>query len=309
MRHLRLSLPALALVVAGSWATQGTACDKDKATSASAAAGKSAVCTAQMASQCTPEMAAACKASGMKTASGASCSASRTSAKSAAFTASASSCASKTSAATAAYDHCAAARSAAVTASASGCASKTSAATAAAYDHCAGKGAKSAAVTASAIGAGDARAKTTAIAAGSHCSGNGMANVAGRTSHADCDACADMSMCYEELEAAGARSQVVPLKNGVMFVYTAETPGKVNALQSAMSRRSEHLAQIISAGDKAHLCPECKSLRGAIASGKMSREVVNIEGGALTLMTSSDPTVVAKIHAMVDSHKNGRAKI
>jgi len=118
-----------------------------------------------------------------------------------------------------------------------------------------------------------------------------------------------MAVCYEELEAAGTRTQVVPLKNGVMFVYTAESPGRVSAVQSAMARRNERLAQIVSAGDKAHLCPECKSIRGAVASGKMTREVVNIEGGALTLMTSNDPAVIAKIHAMVDNHKSGRSKI
>ena len=41
----------------------------------------------------------------------------------------------------------------------------------------------------------------------------------------------------------------------------------------------------------------------------MTREVVNIEGGALTLMTSNDPAIVAKIHAMVENHKGALAKI
>jgi hypothetical protein len=151
--------------------------------------------------------------------------------------------------------------------------------------------------------------KTTAMAAGSSCNGRGMSMSAAKSGHGDCDACADMALCYEELESAGTRTQVVPLKNGVMFVYTAESPGRVNAVQTAMARRNDRLAQIVTAGDKAHLCPECKTIRGAMASGKMSREVVNIEGGALTLMTSNDPTVVAKIHAMVESHKGGRSKI
>jgi hypothetical protein len=151
--------------------------------------------------------------------------------------------------------------------------------------------------------------KLGAMAAGSSCNGRGMSTSAARSGHGDCDACADMALCYEELEAAGTRTQVVPLKNGVMFVYTAESPGRVSAVQSAMARRNEHLSQIVTAGDKVHLCPECKTMRGAMASGKMSREVVNIEGGALTLMTSSDPAVVAKIHSMVENHKNGRSKI
>ena len=281
MRHLRLALPALALVAVGTWASQGMACDQSKTSARTAAAKKSATCSAQMAAQCTPEMAAACAAEGM----------------SAATTASATSCASKTSAVTAsASDHCSAAKisAAAYAASSSACAAKTSA------------------VTASSAGASceaHGKAKVSASAAGSSCSGRGMTTAAGKSAHADCDACSDMALCYEELEAAGTRTQVVPLKNGVMFVYTAESPGRVSAVQSAMARRNDRLGQIVTAGDKAHLCPECKTIRGAMASGKMTREVVNIEGGALTLMTSSDPSVVAKIHAMVENHKGSRSKI
>ena len=60
-------------------------------------------------------------------------------------------------------------------------------------------------------------------------------------------------------------------------------------------------------GDRAKLCPECKMVRGAIASGKLTRETVNIEGGCLTLMTSSDPSMVSKLHTMAGL-SNGRAK-
>jgi hypothetical protein len=44
-------------------------------------------------------------------------------------------------------------------------------------------------------------------------------------------------------------------------------------------------------------------MRGAMASGKLNREVVNIEGGALALMTSSDPAMVAKIQSMLDVNR------
>jgi hypothetical protein len=204
-----------------------------------------------------------------------------------------------------------------------GAGAKASAVAASQADRCAAKGTKAAAVTADAdhcgsksvkaafvlAGAGAAcgvkGGKTTAAAAGAACRGHGMTTMAGKTGHPDCDACADMAICHEEIEAAGVRTQVVPLKNGVMFVYTAESSGKANVVQSAMARRHERLAQIVKAGDKAQLCGECKSLRGAMASGKLHREVVNIEGGALTLMTSSDPSLVAKIHTMVEHHHKG----
>ena len=142
------------------------------------------------------------------------------------------------------------------------------------------------------------KAKSAMMATEGACTGHGMTEAAARSNHADCDACADMAACAHELEAAGASTQIVPLKNGVMFVYTADSPGRVRAVQAAMARRNEHLVQMTTSGEKAHLCGACKEMRGAAASGKLSREVVNIEGGCLTLMTSSDPTVVSKIHAM-----------
>jgi hypothetical protein len=65
-----------------------------------------------------------------------------------------------------------------------------------------------------------------------------------------------------------------------------------------MGHRNDRMIAILSAGDKVHLCPSCKSMRGAIASGKLTRELVNIEGGCLTLMTSNDPTTLARIYTL-----------
>ena len=164
-------------------------------------------------------------------------------------------------------------------------------------DCCLSKSAAATAVTAD----NTTRSRTMLAGAGGQCSGHmSTSSAAARMQHADCDACADMADCEAELHGSGTRVQMVPLKNGLMFVYTASSPGKVNALQSSLARRTERLNQLVSAGEKAHLCAECKAMRGAIASGKLNREVVNIEGGALTLMTSNDPAMVSKIYAMLD---------
>ena len=132
---------------------------------------------------------------------------------------------------------------------------------------------------------------------GGSCSGHGASKSA-KAKTGDCDGCADMAFCEGEAKSMGATVQGVPLKNGVMYVYTALDPGKVHAVQASMERRSEHMASLLSAGDKAHLCPTCKSVRGAIASGKLNRELVNIEGGCLTLMTSNDPATLAQIYSL-----------
>jgi hypothetical protein len=131
-----------------------------------------------------------------------------------------------------------------------------------------------------------------------------METAAARSTHADCDACLDMAGCERELESVGATTQVVPLKNGVMFVYTADSPASVHAVQAALARRVDHMAQFAAAGGKAHLCGSCKEMRGAQASGKLSREVVNIDGGCLTIVTSTDAALVARLHTMAGLSPN-----
>ena len=138
----------------------------------------------------------------------------------------------------------------------------------------------------------------------SGCNGHGMTTAAALSTHGDCDACSDMATCEAALESASATSQVVALKNGVMY----DTPARVRAVQAAMTRRNDHMVQFATAGDRVHLCPFCKEMRGAAASGKLTREFVNIEGGCLTLVTSNDPAVVAKIHAQAGITTASRVK-
>ena len=291
MKQLRLVLSPLALV-ALTWVSQSSACDKDHNASAAAvgASAKSHACSAQIMSACEGKGAAA----------------------------------------TAAAVHCPGMLGVALNLDASAaegradcCLGKSaSAASAEGYDHCAGKGASAtsasnrmkmdagqcsahaskAAMMAADGGQCSAHASKAAMmtAEAGQCSGHLSPSASARLMHADCDACADMADCEAELQGSGARVQMVPLKNGVMFVYTASSPGKVSALQSSLARRTERLNQIVSAGEKAHLCAECKQMRGAMASGKLNREVVNIEGGALTLMTSNDPRLVSKLYSMLD---------
>jgi hypothetical protein len=120
----------------------------------------------------------------------------------------------------------------------------------------------------------------------------------GATAHLDCDACEDNAACQAEIDQAGGHVQVVPLKNGIMYVYTAESSAQVRAVQAAVARHVERMQAVTAAADKATLCASCRQLRGAAASGKLVREVVNIESGCLTLVTSNDPKVVTQLYAL-----------
>lgn len=198
---------------------------------------------------------------------------------------------------------------AANTASASCAAKNTAVAASAGSACCASKGAKASTTTAAKAAASkneaschseDASAAgfdAVLTGAGGQCNGKGVTTMAGRAGHSACDACSDMAMCEDELKTVGSQFQVVPLKNGVMYVYTANNSKSVHAVQAAIARRSERINSLVSA-TKANLCPDCKSMRGALASGKLTREVVNVEGGSISLVTSNDPAIVAKLYAM-----------
>jgi len=124
------------------------------------------------------------------------------------------------------------------------------------------------------------------------------AAVAAKSAAHDCPACADWTACEENVQSLGARAQVVALKNGAMIVYTVESPGDVKALQATVTKRHERMLSALSAGGSKKLCPDCKALRGAIASGKLHREVVNVERGCMTLLTSNDPSIITRIRNM-----------
>jgi hypothetical protein len=112
-----------------------------------------------------------------------------------------------------------------------------------------------------------------------------------------CDACDDWEVCARELEGVGASMQVMPLRNGAMRVFTASTPVGVRVVQISLARHFERMTALIAAGDGARLCTDCRIMRGAAASGKLSREIIRIDGGCIALTTSNDPAIVARIHA------------
>jgi hypothetical protein len=288
MKHLRLVLAA-AVCSSLLSAALALACDKSKTT----AAATTAATTATKDAACTAEMVAACKSAKATTVSAANgCCA----AKSSATTASRATTAPVGKVNALAVDYApgtSAAQKVGATSAGSSCSAHKTISASAAGSSCSSH--KSSATTASKGACSDH--KNTALS--STCNGHGLVmGGGGKVAAHDCDACADLSLCEEEIQANGAAVQVVPIKNGVMYVYTADSPSRVQGVQAAMAHRNEHVSAILASGDRALLCPECKSMRGAIASGKLTRETVNIEGGCMTLVTSKDPAMVTKLHAM-----------
>ena len=231
-------------------------------TAANTPKGAAGQCTAEMAAQCTPAMRAACeKNAAVAAAMGCNM-------KGASSTMS-------TKAAAMSGGKCDMAHGASKMANGASCSAHGSSATTANNaDHCA------------------AMKNSATAAAGMKCSAHMNA-----AAH-DCSACEDWSSCEQDVRTLGAKSQVVGLKNGAMIVYTAERKTDVKALQNVVSKRNDKMVAALSAGSDKKLCDECKQLRGAMASGKLHREVVNVERGCMTLITSNDRDVVQKIRNM-----------
>lgn len=124
-----------------------------------------------------------------------------------------------------------------------------------------------------------------------------------------CDACDDWEVCARELESVDASMQLMPLRNGVMRVFTAATPEGIRVVQIALARHYERMSALITAGAAARLCASCRAMRGAAVSGKLAREIIKIDGGCITLTTSADPAVVMKIHAEAGIMTPPRPKI
>jgi len=307
---LRPMFLALAAALCLSVPAPSTACDQNKdqargtsGTATSYSAQKSgAACTAEMAATCTAEMAASCPMHG-RNAMAAAKSGRITKAKTAGLD---DCCAAgvsvKTAAVVAGSDGACAAHGMKTSAMAAGAGSctahgmKASAMTAGAGS-CAAHGMKASAMTAGAGGSCATGAKNAVLAEGASCGGRGMLRTSGHALHPDCEACVDMETCDNALRSLGASLQVVPLKNGVMYIYTTD-PAKSRAVQQTLAQRKDQMTLFASANSAPHLCPDCRQMRGAAMSGKLKREIVNIEGGCLSLMTSSDPAIVARIHAL-----------
>jgi len=275
------------VVIAATCASIAVWACSDKTTSASntsavtaATASSNGACTAAMAAKCTAQMAAACKAKGAA-ATMAQCPYHNSSAA-------------MTAESNGACSHHASASATASAAVITGCSGSKTSAAAAGMGSCSDK-AGAVGTGACAGHKGAAAAFEAMLQAGGSCSGRGAGVTAGYafTGH-NCDACQDMALCESQLKAAGSSFQVVPLKNGVMYVYTAGDPKNVRAVQAAIARRNERMNALLAA-DNAKLCPDCKQVRGAIASGKLTREVVNIEGGSFSLVSSNDPAMVARL--------------
>ena len=113
-----------------------------------------------------------------------------------------------------------------------------------------------------------------------------------------CEACGAWEVCAMELEGAGAGMQVhAPAQRRHVASTPPARPRGMRVVRSALTRYQQHMLALTTTGDAVRLCPACRLMRGAAASGRLTREVIPVEGGGILLMTSPDPAVVAMLRA------------
>ncbi len=149
------------------------------------------------------------------------------------------------------------------------------------------------------------KAACSASGAGASC---GMHGTSASAAMMDCAVCAEGASCDEDMAATGAHRQVVALKNGAMLVYTADAPEGVRALQASVARHNASVMAVLAGQRSGKLCAHCKPLRGAMASGKLVREVVNVQRGAQIVITSPDRATVERIHEMTGAQVAARVR-
>ncbi len=82
---------------------------------------------------------------------------------------------------------------------------------------------------------------------------------------------------------------------GGMLEVTRVEPAYAEAYGRLMAQM-EQTGQRLMAGEQMHLCNACQSY-GALMMGGAQMEQVKTADGTITLLTASDPAVVARIHA------------
>lgn len=139
--------------------------------------------------------------------------------------------------------------------------------------------------------------------------GGGKCDGSMADTHMGCAVCSDGASCSDELRGVNAHTQVVALRNGAMIVYTADNAEGVRMLQSTLRRHNEHVMNALASTSEASLCSGCRVFRGAMASGKFTRELVNVKNGAQILVTSNDKDIVRRIHGLTGAQSAQRAKM
>lgn len=114
-----------------------------------------------------------------------------------------------------------------------------------------------------------------------------------------CQVCSAMADKPELMEHSTWESHKIP--NGMLCLMTVpkEQKSEFEAVYADMMKKVEQVKADDAAGKEVHVCEFCKTMGDLEKAGAKHLEITT-ETGAISMMTSDDPSVVQKIHAAAD---------
>lgn len=110
-----------------------------------------------------------------------------------------------------------------------------------------------------------------------------------------CDSCSGWATLEQKVRESGGWLDYGKVKDGILTVALAPTPEKGEVVLTAF-REFHQTAQFSST----HGCKMCKDMEKIGQTKGTSWEVVPLRTGAIYMLTSKKPKVVAQIHALYD---------
>jgi hypothetical protein len=110
-----------------------------------------------------------------------------------------------------------------------------------------------------------------------------------------CNTCAGWATLEQKVRESGGWLDYGKVKDGILTVALAPTPEKGEVVQAAF-REFHQMAQFSSSNG----CPMCKEMEKIGQTKGTSWEVIPLRTGAIYMLTSKKPKVVAQLHALFD---------
>lgn len=109
-----------------------------------------------------------------------------------------------------------------------------------------------------------------------------------------CAECAYLGETRTALEKAGARVEVVKLKNGYALLATATSADTLSAVRTLNTQRFGGLTTLASSTDK-KFCRDCQAFNKALKADAVSYEIVDTANGVMTVFTGTTAEAVASL--------------
>ena len=134
----------------------------------------------------------------------------------------------------------------------------------------------------------------TCSASGKHSCTAGDKQACAEKGAKSCAECAYLGDTRTSLEKAGARVEVVKLKNGYALIATAGSADSLAAVRKVNAERFGGLTALAGNADK-KFCRDCTAFNKALKADAVSYEIVDTANGVMTVFTGTTAEAIASL--------------